>query len=127
MTPAAVAVAWTLSFPAVTGAIVGARSPEQVGGWLPAATLELKEDDLAEIAAAVQATGAGTGPASPLLAAPPLRRPDRTPVSRISITRRSSAADAAGPVPEGASPGSRAVPCRSWRAVFRSLWAGDGI
>ena len=63
VTPAAVAVAWTLPFPAVTGAIVGARSPEQVGGWLPAATLELKEDDLAEIAAAVHATGAGTGPA----------------------------------------------------------------
>ena len=35
------------------------------GGWLPAATLELKEDDLAEIAAAIHATGAGTGPASP--------------------------------------------------------------
>ena len=65
VTPAAIAVAWTLSFPAVTGAIVGARSPEQVGGWLPAATLELKEDDLAEIAAAIHATGAGTGPASP--------------------------------------------------------------
>jgi diketogulonate reductase-like aldo/keto reductase len=71
VTPAAIAVAWTLSFPAVTGAIVGARSPEQVGGWLPAATLELKEDDLAEIAAAIRAAGAGTGPASPPLAAPP--------------------------------------------------------
>jgi aryl-alcohol dehydrogenase-like predicted oxidoreductase len=65
VTPAAIAVAWTLSFRAVTGAIVGARSPEQVGGWLPAATLELKEDDLAEIAAAIHATGAGTGPAFP--------------------------------------------------------------
>ncbi len=38
VTPAAVAVAWTLAFPGVTGAIVGARSPEQVDGWLPAAT-----------------------------------------------------------------------------------------
>ena len=63
--PAAVAVAWTLLFPGVTGAIVGARRPGQVDGWLPAATLELKEDDLAEIAAAVRVTGAGTGPASP--------------------------------------------------------------
>src|ERR1700761_5518017 len=63
VTPAAIAVAWTLSFPAVTGAIVGARSPEQVRGWLPAATLDLKEDDLAEITAAIRATGAGTGPA----------------------------------------------------------------
>jgi aryl-alcohol dehydrogenase-like predicted oxidoreductase len=70
VTPAAIAVAWTLSFPAVTAAIVGARSPQQVGGWLPAATLELKEDDLAGIAAAVHATGAGSGPASPPPAAP---------------------------------------------------------
>ena len=65
VSPAAVAVAWTLSFPAVTGAIVGARSPAQVGGWLPAARLELNDDDLAEIAAAVKATGAGAGPALP--------------------------------------------------------------
>jgi aryl-alcohol dehydrogenase-like predicted oxidoreductase len=62
VSPGAIAVAWTLSFPEVTGAIVGARSPEQVGGWLPAATLELNEDDLGEIAAAVKATGAGAGP-----------------------------------------------------------------
>jgi hypothetical protein len=31
----------------------------------PAAHLELKEDDLADIAAAIHATAAGTGPASP--------------------------------------------------------------
>jgi aryl-alcohol dehydrogenase-like predicted oxidoreductase len=65
ITPAAVAVAWTLAFPGVTGAIVGARNPGQVDGWLPAATLELKEDDLSDIAAAIRATGAGTGPVSP--------------------------------------------------------------
>jgi aryl-alcohol dehydrogenase-like predicted oxidoreductase len=65
VTPAAVAVAWTLAFPGVTGAIVGARSPGQVDGWLLAATLELKEDDLSDIAAAIRATGAGTGPVSP--------------------------------------------------------------
>ena len=64
MTPAAVAVAWTLAFPGVTGAIVGARSPRQVGGWLSAATLELKDGDLSDIAAAIRATGAGSGPAS---------------------------------------------------------------
>jgi aryl-alcohol dehydrogenase-like predicted oxidoreductase len=69
VTPAAVAVAWTLSFPGGTGAIVGARQPGQVDGWLPAAALELKEDDLADIAAAIHATGAGTGPASPPLLA----------------------------------------------------------
>jgi aryl-alcohol dehydrogenase-like predicted oxidoreductase len=65
VTPAAVAVAWTLAFPGVTGAIVGARSPRQVDGWLPAASLELKEDDLSEISAAVRASGAGSGPAAP--------------------------------------------------------------
>ena len=63
--PGAVAIAWTLAFPGVTGAIVGARGPGQVDGWLPAATLELTEDDLAGIAAAVRATGAGTGLAAP--------------------------------------------------------------
>ncbi len=56
VTPAAVAVAWTLAFPGVTGAIVGARSPRQVDGWLPAASLELKDDDLSDIAAAIHAT-----------------------------------------------------------------------
>ena len=65
VTTAAVAVAWTLAFPGVTGAIAGARSPRQVDGWLPAATLELKDDDLSDIAAAIRATGAGTGPAAP--------------------------------------------------------------
>jgi aryl-alcohol dehydrogenase-like predicted oxidoreductase len=70
VTAATLAVAWTLSFPGVTGAIAGARRPGQVEGWLPAATLELKEDDLADIAAAVDATGAGSGPASPPLTPP---------------------------------------------------------
>jgi hypothetical protein len=51
--------------PAARGAIVGARSPRQVDGWLTAASLELKDDDLSDIAAAIRATGAGGGPASP--------------------------------------------------------------
>ncbi|MCA8931041.1 MAG: aldo/keto reductase, partial [Rhodospirillaceae bacterium] len=67
-TPAAVAVAWTLAFPAVTGAIVGARRPGQVDGWLDAASLELTEGDIAAISAAILATGAGSGPASPTAA-----------------------------------------------------------
>ncbi|MER5861936.1 aldo/keto reductase [Kitasatospora sp. NPDC002040] len=58
----AVAVAWVLAWPGVTGAIVGARTPKQVAGWLPAAGLELTEQDLTEIAAAIEATGAGAGP-----------------------------------------------------------------
>jgi aryl-alcohol dehydrogenase-like predicted oxidoreductase len=64
-TVAAVAVAWVLSWHGVTGAIVGARQPEQVDGWLPAGTLSLTEADLDEIAAAIRRTGAGSGPSHP--------------------------------------------------------------
>lgn len=62
---AAIAVAWTLAWPGVTGAIVGARSPAQVEGWIDAATLDLTREDLAEIAAAIERTGAGGGPRLP--------------------------------------------------------------
>jgi aryl-alcohol dehydrogenase-like predicted oxidoreductase len=62
---AAVAVAWTLHVPGVTGAIVGARNPEQLDGWLPAADLALDEEDLDALAAAVERAGAGSGPARP--------------------------------------------------------------
>jgi aryl-alcohol dehydrogenase-like predicted oxidoreductase len=62
---AAAAVAWVLSFDSVTGAIVGARSPAQVEGWLPAADLVLTPADLDEIASAVELTGAGSGPGRP--------------------------------------------------------------
>lgn len=65
---AAVAVAWTLAWPGVTGAIVGARRAEQVDGWLPGADLTLGEADRAEIAAAIERTGAGRGPARPTAA-----------------------------------------------------------
>ncbi|HUZ19115.1 MAG TPA: aldo/keto reductase [Acidimicrobiales bacterium] len=61
----ALAIGWTLAFPGVTGAIVGARSPGQVDGWIGAASLALDEKDLAEIAEAVERTGAGTGPVAP--------------------------------------------------------------
>jgi aryl-alcohol dehydrogenase-like predicted oxidoreductase len=59
------AVAWTLAWPGVTGAIVGARSPEQVDGWIGAASVELAAGDLDEIAAAIEETGAGSGPSRP--------------------------------------------------------------
>lgn len=64
-TQAAVAVAWTLAWPGVTGAIVGARSPAQVDGWIGAASLELDSDDMEEIADAIGLSGAGSGPARP--------------------------------------------------------------
>jgi aryl-alcohol dehydrogenase-like predicted oxidoreductase len=66
VTVSAVAVAWTLSWPGVTGAIVGARSPEQVDGWIQAGTLTLTDQDLAEIRAAIETSGAGTGPIEPV-------------------------------------------------------------
>jgi aryl-alcohol dehydrogenase-like predicted oxidoreductase len=44
-TPGAVAVAWTLRNPAVAGAIVGFRRPDQVDPILAAAGLELSDDD----------------------------------------------------------------------------------
>jgi aryl-alcohol dehydrogenase-like predicted oxidoreductase len=62
---AAVAVAWTLAWPGVTGAIVGARSPAQIDGWLDAATLDLTPGDLDEIAAAIDRLGVGSGPTRP--------------------------------------------------------------
>jgi aryl-alcohol dehydrogenase-like predicted oxidoreductase len=48
-TPGAVAVAWTLRNPAVDGAIVGFRRPDQVDPIVAATGLELTDDDLAEI------------------------------------------------------------------------------
>ncbi len=61
----AVAIAWVTSWAGVSGAIVGARSPEQVDGWIGAARVTLTDEDLDEIAAAVSASGAGRGPADP--------------------------------------------------------------
>ena len=64
-TVATVAVAWTLAWPGVTGAIVGARSPDQIDGWLDAASLALGTADLDEIAAAIERLGVGSGPTRP--------------------------------------------------------------
>ena len=61
---AAVAVAWTLCWP-ITAAIVGARAPEQVDGWIAAATVRLDAQDLAAIETAIAGTGAGSGPSRP--------------------------------------------------------------
>ena len=64
-TVAEIAIAWTLAWRGVTGAIVGARTPEQVDGWIDARSIELGGEDLAEIAAILERTGAGSGPALP--------------------------------------------------------------
>jgi aryl-alcohol dehydrogenase-like predicted oxidoreductase len=48
-TPGAVAIAWTLRNPAVDGAIVGFRRPDQVDPLVDAAGLELTDDDFQAI------------------------------------------------------------------------------
>src|SRR5262249_46065658 len=65
VTPRGGAAPGTRAPPGGAGATAGAPGPRRVEGWLPAASLELKDDDLSDIAAAIRATGAGTGPASP--------------------------------------------------------------
>ena len=82
-TVGAVAVAWTLAWPGVTGAIVGARNAEQVEGWLAAATLTLTAPDLDEIAKAIDKTGVGTGPTHP-----PLPRAEAGSAARSETSAR---------------------------------------
>lgn len=65
VTTAAAAAAWTISWPGVSGAIVGARSADQVDGWLDAATLVYDDEDLQIVADAIAASGAGEGPGAP--------------------------------------------------------------
>ncbi len=48
--PAAVAIAWVLRQPAVTGAIVGARRPDQLDALLAAAEFRLSAEEVDEIA-----------------------------------------------------------------------------
>lgn len=48
-TPGAVAIAWTLTHPAVTAAIVGARRPDQIDGILGGAQITLSDEDTAQI------------------------------------------------------------------------------
>jgi aryl-alcohol dehydrogenase-like predicted oxidoreductase len=59
------AVAWTLAWPAVDGAIVGARRPDQLDDWVGAGSVELDAGRLDEIAALLEETGAGSGPTRP--------------------------------------------------------------
>ncbi|HEY2150060.1 MAG TPA: aldo/keto reductase [Vicinamibacterales bacterium] len=66
-TTSAVAIAWVLAWPGVSGAIVGARTPQQVEGWIGAASLALTAGDLEDIAAALEHTQAGTGPMRPAI------------------------------------------------------------
>jgi len=80
----AVAIAWTVSWPGVTGAIVGARSNAQVDGWLPAGGLDLTTEELEHIEQALVATGVGDGPRHPS----PLVRSDGGRAARATSAGR---------------------------------------
>lgn len=54
-TPGAVAIAWTLTHPAVTAAIVGARRPDQVGGVIGGGDINLSDEDKQAIEGFLQA------------------------------------------------------------------------
>ena len=64
----ALAVAWTLAWPGVDGAIVGARRPAQLEDWIDAPSVTLDPPVLDEIAALLDDREAGQGPLKP----PPL-------------------------------------------------------
>ncbi len=49
VSPGEVAIAWTLGHPAVTGAIVGARRPDQISNLINAAEFRLDEREMEEI------------------------------------------------------------------------------
>jgi len=54
-----VAIAWTLNHPAITGAIVGFRSPKQVAGIIGALEFRLQPSEVAEIEDALKLESAG--------------------------------------------------------------------
>jgi aryl-alcohol dehydrogenase-like predicted oxidoreductase len=56
---AELAIAWALAQDGVTGAIVGARRPDQLDGWIGAARLKLSEELLRAIDVEIAETGAG--------------------------------------------------------------------
>ncbi|HEY3704733.1 MAG TPA: aldo/keto reductase [Terracidiphilus sp.] len=58
VTPGVVAVAWTLQNPAITAAIVGGRSPQQVEGLAPALHFRLSDEEYTRINAYLNDLGA---------------------------------------------------------------------
>jgi aryl-alcohol dehydrogenase-like predicted oxidoreductase len=49
ISPSTLAIAWVLACPGVSGAIVGARSPDQLGEWQRALDYELPEDEARQL------------------------------------------------------------------------------
>lgn len=68
ITVGSLALGWVLAWPSIGGAIVGARRPDQIDGWTNSADLRLDRAEMEEIAAAIDRSGAGTGPLIPELA-----------------------------------------------------------
>jgi aryl-alcohol dehydrogenase-like predicted oxidoreductase len=58
--PGEVAIAWTLAHPAVTGAIVGFRSAQQLAGVMGASEFRLDQGEIAEIETALQRESTAT-------------------------------------------------------------------
>ena len=58
VSPGVVAIAWTLHHPAITAAIVGVRSPQQVEGVAPALEFRLSDDEFRRINAFLEANPA---------------------------------------------------------------------
>jgi aryl-alcohol dehydrogenase-like predicted oxidoreductase len=58
--PGEVAIAWVLRHPAITGAIVGARSAAQVEGWVGAGEFRLSASEIQEIESYLQTPLPGT-------------------------------------------------------------------
>jgi len=54
--PGEIAIAWVLSHPAITGAIVGARNAKQAEGVMRAGEIQLSKDEIAEMAGAAAAS-----------------------------------------------------------------------
>lgn len=62
---AAVATAWSLAWPGIVGAVVGAQCPEEVDNIADAARIELSVRDFFDIAARLCIHGEGRGPINP--------------------------------------------------------------
>ena len=67
---ASISIAWVLAWKGVTGAICGARKPEQLDAFIEAAKIRLTEEDFQEIAKGIDKTGVckgtcGDGPSIP--------------------------------------------------------------
>lgn len=52
-------IAWVLAVPGVTAAIVGAKTPAEIDGWIGAPDVDLSEEVLQRLEALIEATGAG--------------------------------------------------------------------